>query len=151
MVTARDDENTGLQLWINLPRNEKQIDPSYQEVKQEQLPVATSDGVAIRTLVGKGSPVIMQRPLLYQDITMSPGSTHSLHVPEGYQGFLYVIAGQGTFAENQTHGGEGEILVLDISDLEEVLRVDTSEGIRFVWLAGLPIGEQPQWRGSYVD
>ena len=42
-MPATPNENTGLQLWVNLARDQKMIDPAYQELPATKVPKATGD------------------------------------------------------------------------------------------------------------
>lgn len=148
---AAEGINSGLQLWINLRRSDKGMEPSYQDVKTEEIPQQEADGVRIRTLVGEGSPVCMVRPMVYYDIAITGGKSGQFTVPAGYQSLLYILEGRGRFGDGALPGMAGEILVPERSADPETLHVAAEEHLRFVLLAGEPTGEQPIFRGSFVD
>lgn len=39
MPASKDEDSIGLQLWLNLRANEKMIEPRYQELTSDQIPV----------------------------------------------------------------------------------------------------------------
>lgn len=43
----------GLQLWVNLRRSEKMVEPQYQELKSEEIPKPTKDGVTVTVISGE--------------------------------------------------------------------------------------------------
>ena len=43
----------GLQLWVNLASQYKMVEPSYQELKAEDIPTISSEGVTVRVIAGK--------------------------------------------------------------------------------------------------
>uniref|UniRef100_A0A8C6GRX1 Pirin n=1 Tax=Mus spicilegus TaxID=10103 RepID=A0A8C6GRX1_MUSSI len=43
----------GLQLWVNLRRSEKMVAPQYQELKSEEIPKPTKDGVTVAVISGE--------------------------------------------------------------------------------------------------
>ena len=43
----------GLQLWVNLAGQYKMVEPSYQELKAEDIPTISSEGVTVRVIAGK--------------------------------------------------------------------------------------------------
>ena len=47
------DKARGLQLWVNLASQYKMVEPSYQELKAEEIPTISSDGVTVRVIAGK--------------------------------------------------------------------------------------------------
>ena len=89
----------GFQLWVNLPRSHKMMDPRYQEITQNQIPtVSPRDGITIRVIAGSTDGVkgpvrdIVADPE-YLDVTMDRNASFSQPVKEGYTAFAYVIGG----------------------------------------------------------
>ncbi len=73
----------GLQLWVALPPDLEQCEPSFQHVAPDQIPELTLDGgVSVRVLVGQAwgetSPVVVGWPTLYLDVCLPPGTTWTL-------------------------------------------------------------------------
>ncbi len=59
----------GFQLWVNLPKSRKMMEPRYQEVKYRQVPAATpAPGVSVKVISGELGGV--RGPV--QDIITSP-------------------------------------------------------------------------------
>lgn len=77
----------GLQLWVALPPELAQCEPSFQHAAAEELPHVSLDAdtagrVSVRVLVGEAfgvrSPVRTASPTLYLDITLPPGALWTL-------------------------------------------------------------------------
>lgn len=149
--------NRGLQLWINLPRSDKGMEPSYQDVAAADLPVVERQGVRRKILVGEGSPVRVSRPMRYEDVTLFAQSVEvgmQVPVPALFRAFLYVLDGVGKFGETMTRAEAGEIVSFDPPPSQGFIDVQAERAdlpLRFIYVAGLPIGERPLFRGSYVD
>lgn len=43
----------GLQLWVNLRSSEKMIEPQYQELKKEEVPKPSQNGVSVSVISGE--------------------------------------------------------------------------------------------------
>lgn len=43
----------GLQLWVNLPSQDKLSEPSYQELKGSEIPKCSQGGVAVAVISGE--------------------------------------------------------------------------------------------------
>jgi len=142
--------NRGLQLWINLPRALKGIEPEYQAVPPAAIPATAGDGYRVRQVVGGSSPVRLHTPVLYLDVALEPGKTWSEQVPSTYAGFLYVLEGSGRFGADAKEGGAGQLLVLGPGD-EARATASGREPLRFALVAGQPLGEPIRIRGSFVD
>jgi redox-sensitive bicupin YhaK (pirin superfamily) len=67
----------GLQLWVALPSEAEQGEPSFQHVAAEAIPECVVEGVAVRVLVGEAfgqaSPVRAASPTLYLDLQLPAG------------------------------------------------------------------------------
>lgn len=77
----------GLQLWVALPPELAQCEPSFQHAAAADLPHVSLDAgeagrVSVRVLVGEAfgvrSPVRTASPTLYLDITLPPGASWTL-------------------------------------------------------------------------
>ncbi|MFC7234730.1 pirin family protein [Halosegnis marinus] len=133
----------GLQLWVNLPRDEKTVEPSYEDASAEELPVRETDGATVTTVVGEGSPLSLHTPVSYEVAALSGAWTWS--VPEGWNGFAYGIDGEGT-ADGEAFGG-GDFI--DVEGGGET--AFDGEGLRVACIAGRPHGEPIRQRGPFVE
>jgi redox-sensitive bicupin YhaK (pirin superfamily) len=138
-----------LQLWINLARADKGVEPSYQTVDPAQIPEQTWGKARVRVLVGEGSPVQLHTPALYLDLDLPAGERVEAPVPEGWQGFAYLVGGSGRFGADEKQASAGDLVVLGPGAAFPVTA--EGEGVRFVLAAGRPYGEAPRWNGSFVD
>ena len=70
----------GVQLWINLPKEKKRIEPAYQDLQgQDSAMLSSADGGAlIRVLAGElqghSGPGISHTPLTITHVTVAPGA-----------------------------------------------------------------------------
>ncbi|XP_065885740.1 uncharacterized protein [Dysidea avara] len=124
-----DDENVGLQLWINLKAKEKMIEPQYQELLSKDIPHVEKDGVHVAVIAGESmgisSPVRTRTPTMYLDFKMEPGATLTQAIPEGWNGFIYTLKGKGLFGpEEWTESDAHHTLVLDTGNMVEVKNND---------------------------
>ena len=134
---------TGLQLWVNLPRAEKDVDPNYADATADALPTEDRDGATVTTVIGDGSPISLYTPMEYLDVSVAGAWTWS--VPEGWSGFLYGVSGSGTVEGRSFADGD----VLPVADARSVtLRSD--ESLRVVAASGRPHGEPVRQRGPNV-
>jgi len=146
----------GFQLWVNLPRADKMMDPRYQEIKADEIPMAVLPGgasarVICGTIAGVTGPVrdIMAGPE-YFDIAVEPSAHFSHPVRPGYMAAVYVIGGSGTFDPHQNEDLEnGNIALFG----EEGNTVDVragKNGVRFLYFSGKPLREPIAWGGPIV-
>src|SRR5580698_11180431 len=97
----------GVQLWVNLPREDKMIAPRYQEIPSAKIPVATSKDGAVRVKViagealGVKAAIETRTPILFQHFTLQPGATVVHPVPPNYRVFVYALSGKGMYGEER--------------------------------------------------
>jgi len=145
----------GFQLWVNLPRASKMMDPRYQEINPGQVPtVSPGEGVSIRVICGSVSGVegpvrdIIADPE-YFDVSMGPDAVFSFPVKEEYTALAYVIGGGGTFDPKDRYPMNNRDLVL-FGNGSTVWARSFDEGVRFLFFSGKKIHEPVAWRGPIV-
>ena len=84
----------GLQLWIALPADKRDIAPAFEHVAS--VPTWEGDGVRATVFVGEGfgvaSDATVYSPLLGADITLAPG-THTLPLNPAFEHGVVVMSG----------------------------------------------------------
>jgi quercetin 2,3-dioxygenase len=144
-----DTEFRSVLFWVNLARKDKDVEPTAQVVQRGQIPVRHEGDAIVRVLVGEGSHVQLGTPALILDIELPEGGTVTTPVPPEFQGFAYMLDGQGVFGAN-LHPAKPPQLVL-MGPGEEFTVTDAAPGTRFMLMAGKPYGELPVFNGPYVD
>ena len=145
-----------LQLWVNLPRANKMMDPRYREVLAASIPdVVVADGVHAKVIAGtvQGVPgpvrdVVADPELV--DVTLAPGRHFSHKVPAHHTVLAYVLEGAGYLDEHRnTLMNEGRLALL--GDGDEILATAAeSDVFRFLLVAGKPLKEPVAWYGPIV-
>jgi len=95
-----DTEFRSVLFWVNLARKDKNVEPSAQVVRPEQIPTRQEGDAFVRVLVGEGSPVHLGTPALILDVELSEGGTVTTPVPPESQGFAYLLEGEAAFGAN---------------------------------------------------
>lgn len=154
-----------LQLWVNLPGRFKMAEPRYQHLPAAEMPVREEDGARIRVFSGSSGPVaaatLNYTPVTFVEMELDPGASIAQDLPAGYNGYIYVLAGSGTFGANQVAARQGQALQIGTADLSDApnaaavpteIRVTADAGapLRLVLFAGEPIGEPVAAYGPFV-
>ncbi|KAL1189739.1 Pirin-1 [Cardamine amara subsp. amara] len=151
-----EEVNNGLQLWINLPSIDKMIEPKYKELSSLEILRAEEDGVEVKVIAGDSmgmkSPVYTRTPTMFLDFTLKPGSQTHQTVPESWTAFAYIIEGnEGVFGSlNSPAVSAHHVVVFGPGDLVSVWNKSTSRSLRFLLIAGKPIGEPVVQCGPFV-
>jgi quercetin 2,3-dioxygenase len=142
-------EMRGLLFWVNLARKDKGAEPSAQLLETHDVPVRHDGDPIVRVLVGEGSPVELGTPGLILDVELPKGGGLTSPIQAGFNGFAYVLEGEGTFGSNRRRVSRSQIAVLGPGG---ALAVEEAQpGTRFVLMAGKPYGETPVFNGPFVD
>ena len=80
----------GIQVWVNLPRAEKKVDPSYQRVSAHELGCA--DGIV--PWVGERSPVSLYTPARLETVNLKARSERELKIASEMRGLVYCLRGK---------------------------------------------------------
>lgn len=106
-ILPKSDRMLGIQLWLNLPKNDKMATPSYKAIKNNEIKEIEIKGEKIRLLAGKfGSQsgcLSKHFPPDYYDIVhLKSGKNFSLDVENNASIMLFTLIGEIEIS-NQTH------------------------------------------------
>jgi quercetin 2,3-dioxygenase len=103
-----------LQLWLNLPAENKMVQPNYQDLRGDNVPVIRRPGVEVNVFSGRSANieaiprVSKYVPVIMLDVRLDGSSGHdnewtsfTQEIPAGDEGFVYVLSGQAYFSSNQ--------------------------------------------------
>ena len=163
----------GFQLWANLPRQQKMMDPRYREVTAKQIPaIKTAEGATVRIICGRLGEVegpvkeIVTDPE-YLDVSLPAGKSFTHAVKPGYTVFAYVVEGEGYFDPGRNPFGrdivgenyfdlqpacacgEGTIALYEPAGNTVVVTAD-KKPVRFLLVSGKPLKEPVAWYGPIV-
>lgn len=139
-----EEHYLGFQLFIILSPQDRMLEPTFQLLEPDAVPEVAQDGAKVRLIAGEyagqRSPLVLRNPTFYVDVTLDAGSDLLLPVPADYNGFVYVLTGQGEFGTPPDPAGPNQRLVLDTG---QSLRVaadrDSADPLRFILISGRPI------------
>ncbi|KAM9041483.1 pirin isoform 2-T2 [Megaptera novaeangliae] len=145
----------GLQLWVNLRSPQKMVEPRYQELKSNEIPKPSKEGVTVAVISGEAlgvkSKIYTYTPTLYLDFKLGQGAKHSHPIPKGWTSFIYTISGNVYIGPDDTQQkiephhtavlGEGDSVQVENKDPERS---------HFVLIAGEPLREPVVQHGPFV-
>lgn len=70
---------SGMQTWLALPDGREEIDPAFEHIAKEDLPLVENDGVSARVIMGSlwgvTAPTTQHSATIYADILMNAGAS----------------------------------------------------------------------------
>ncbi|XP_037104468.1 pirin [Syngnathus acus] len=145
----------GLQLWVNLSRQNKMVEPAYQELRSSEIPKPSQGGVTVAVISGEAlgakSKVYTRTPTMYLDFLLKTGAQHVQPVPSGWTAFIYTLSGTiHVGPDEEQHKVEPHHTVV-LGDGDSVRFENKGSDIsRFVLIAGEPLNEPVVKHGPFV-
>ena len=144
------DRLLGVQLWLNLPKDDKMSKPSYNSIKKEDIKEVEIDGGKIRLLAGDYKDVSGYRgkhlPLNYYDIHLDEGAEITLNMDENESVMLFTLLGdvyvEGEFVEEKTAVKLTEGSILSIKNEDKKAQV--------LYISSKALNEPISWAGPIV-
>jgi quercetin 2,3-dioxygenase len=144
---------SGFQLWVNLPSENKLIEPKYQEKTKDEIAVESANGIKITVIAGKTSAgtqgVIDNRFIdpVYWDIHQQTDTVMKERVCLGHNAFIYVYTGSIQIEGSEQAISSGQLAVL--SDGDSVVITAISDA-KYLLIAGKPLNEPVARSGPFV-
>ncbi len=152
--TAAFQESGGkfemIQLWINLPKKLKMIEPNYQGFNRADIPFFEQKNARINVIAGEieniKGPFESITGVMALTIEMEAEGEVNLKVSEGKNVILYQLS--GATRVNDTQVEAKQLVVFDQSDTE--IKIHSSEKTKILFLVGDPIDEPLATYGPFV-
>lgn len=153
---------SGFQLWVDLPRHLKMVEPRYRDLRAAEVPVAKLDGgrVAVKVISGRAGDVdsvkdLAYTPVWYLDITIKPGGRITQALPVDWNAFAYQFEGSalyGAGGDSPKKVEEFEIVVFEREGGTVHIEVPETAGgsARLLLVAGQVLDQPIVQHGPFV-
>jgi redox-sensitive bicupin YhaK (pirin superfamily) len=98
-LRAGGPELSGIQTWIALPKAKEEIEPAFEHVAKDRLPVVDGGGASARVVMGSlwgaASPVTCHSETIYADIRLEAGGAMPVD-PGADERSVYVAEGEAS-------------------------------------------------------
>ena len=150
----------GIQLWVNLPKQDKFAAPRYQAIEGTDVALLSSDdgGALIRVIAGQldghHGPGVTHTPITMAHSTIQPGARLNIPWNRDYNALVYVLSGRGSVGPIAHPIEQGQLVVLGPGDRITVAAAPSQESRRpaleVLILGGRPIREPVVHYGPFV-
>jgi redox-sensitive bicupin YhaK (pirin superfamily) len=149
MPIQTDGLARGFQLWLNLPKEKKMIEPAYQDIESEQIPIVKEKAGTVKVISGNFhgtvGPGQSHTPVLILDIQLLENSELTIPLTDGWNVFSFIYEGD-VFAGQKL--SKGQLAVYEKDGDVDFKTKDNKVGIFFV--AGEPLNEPVARGGPFV-
>lgn len=139
-----------IQLWINLPKALKMVQPNYQMFNREDIPVIEQTNSKINVISGKinGStgPIKSLTNITAATIEMQAQGKAHFDFPDGENGAIYQLSGESKI--NGHRIADMQLVQLDTNGSE--IEIESYTESKLLVLSGKPIDEPKKMWGPYV-
>ena len=139
----------GFQLWLNLPKEKKMIEPAYNDIPAAEIPTVSIPGGQVKIIAGTFSgitgPGRSHTGMLYYDISLDTGSDITVPIEDGWNSFCYVYEGAISCGQPVS---KGHLAVLGTEDIFRCTSIKNNT--RFILVAGMPLNEPVARGGPFV-
>jgi len=150
----------GIQLWVNLPAEQKWTAPRYQDIGGGRVTLLSSpDGGALLRVIageiaGHAGPGITHTPIAMLHVTINPGAELRLPWRRDFNGLVYALAGRGPVGPTRAPIRTGQLAAFGAGDTitltADLTQESRSPNLDVLVLGGEPIGEPVAWYGPFV-
>jgi hypothetical protein len=149
-----EGEACGYQLWVSLPAKDKMVEPRYQHLTPEMIPVVAQAGVLVRIISGKyqgmSGPAQNLVQTYYFDCKLEKGAVFTFDLDRKMNSFCYVHSGAiHVCPEKDSPEIAGRNLVTFTSGTSVEISGGPA-GARFLFLAAHPNNEPIARGGPFV-
>lgn len=149
----------GAQLWLNLPVKDKMTEPSYGDIKYENIPVIHEGGTKVHLIAGdyngyKGAFEGKYIKATYLDVELPANKEwHFINDAENTL-FVYIFSGKAIFDPNKSVDSLEDLVdakkaVLFSHDNKFWIKA-ADKDVRFILLSAKPLKEPIAWGGPIV-
>lgn len=132
-----------MQTWVALPEKDEESAPSFNNYKEEQLPIFTETGIWMRLIAGNAygetSSVKTSSPMFYLHVVLNPGARFGLPMDHTERG-AYIA--KGSIEVNGITYNEGKLLVFTKA-ADPIIIAKTNSTLML--LGGEPLGDRHIW------
>ena len=144
------DRLLGVQLWLNLPKDDKMSKPSYNSIKKEDIKEINIDGGKIRLLAGDYNEFTGYKgkhlPLNYYDIHLDESAEITLNMDENESVMLFTLLGSVYIEDELVE----EKTAVKLTEGNSLSIKNGDEKAQVLYISSKALNEPISWAGPIV-
>ncbi len=148
------EQMLGVQIWLNLSKEDKMSEPKYRDITKDMIPVYESNDYKVHIIAGEFGGLkgelenITTKPSFF-DIELNKDSVFEYKMESDFNAYAFLIRGEANFDEqNEKMVSYPNGVLFKEGD---TIRVKTGEKpARFLLLTGKKLNEPVAWGGPIV-
>jgi len=151
---SKDEYSIGFQLWINLKKEFKLCEPTYQEFLSESIPVYEEEGKWIWVISGQigeiKGPIFARQPTEYYDFVLTK-SSHEFQFQPEWNSLIFIYDGELKIQQDKeikTYAKETAVVFDPHSEGTTIFSTDSEA--KFILITGEAIKEPKVNHGPFV-
>lgn len=141
----------GIQLWVNLPAQNKMTQPKYQEIRKNDIPIINENKVTHRLVTGNwnGQNGIVNTfsPMIIIQTSILSGGKTQIPIPENFNACIYILSGKIILNDNFDYP-EGKMIYF--TNKGDGIGIEGLANTEILVLCGEPIDEPLAQYGPFV-
>jgi hypothetical protein len=144
-----------VQLWVNLPKKDKNTTPRYQELLSQNIPVIPLNDEAgfVRVIAGEFNSVTGAAKTFTEmnvwDVVLNPSAATTLTLPETHNLLMVVLRGS-VLLNGVDEAKQGQLIGFEMTGGDVQLQAVGDEAVKILLLSGVPIDEPVVGYGPFV-
>lgn len=151
----RGGELEGIQLWLNLPAKDKMMQPNYQHVRSEEMPIIENDAKSIQLKVVAGSQanknglITTQTAVNVFTVKTKNTGTMEVQIPESHLSLIYLLDG-AIKVNDEVVLQKNDLQMISFTQEGNTIKFEATAESTLLILSGEPIEEKVSQYGPYV-
>lgn len=155
-VKMDNGESTqGLQLWVDLPNDIKNVEPRYRDLRREEIPLATpSDNLIVKVISGESYGVKSLTELAYTPVEFyhfianKKNTEFAQPFSDDFSSFIYIMKGSISISDQEYPESSA---IFFKNDGDGIRGFTTSDNAEFAIIAGKYFNQKVVQYGPFVE
>ncbi|RLN52561.1 hypothetical protein BBJ28_00026013 [Nothophytophthora sp. Chile5] len=145
---ASETHAHGVQLWVNLPTDKKNMEPSSQKIDRETIPHVFDASKKVEAIVlsgevfGRKGPIETHHPVTFVHFILQQNAELEFQIPVGQNTMIHTLRGSGVCGNEAITQHDTVVLDRQHEDSDGLrLTTDAEDGLEVIMISGEPLNQ----------